>query len=805
MRGRESTMHGIWQDVRVAIRSFRLQPGFVVVTLATLALGIGATTAMFTVVNGVLLRPPAFRNPEALAFVRIAGSQGGIFPLPDADFLAWRANHPAFDRLAVFSVTSFNLTGSGNPEVVRAARVSADFFTTLGVAPYSGRLLTTRDDAAGAGQVVVLAHSYWTSRFGADPNVIGRTLRLNDETCTVVGVAPPRFAFPQRDIALWRNLTIGAPPRRGPFYLIGIARLKTDIAAGRANLDAVSRDIVRQYGGPRDWTFQILPMTDALGGDARTPLLVLLTAVGVLLLIALTNVANLLLSRSTARQREMAVRAALGAGRARLVRQLLTEAALLSVAGGALGLLLAIWLTHALLTLGATTIPRLADIRLDSRVFAFTALVSIVAGLLFGAAPALHASAGDLAQPLRDGQRAGISRRHRRAQQTLVIVEMAMALMRSIGAGLLMRSLVRLQHVDSGFNPERLLTFALDLPEARYPDPASARSFYERLLGRLQTLPGIESAALAVSLPPDQLTVTDNFTAEGHTYLPGESAPVGTMVVASDSYFRTLGIPILRGRVFDRREEPASEPVVIVSRTLAERYYPGGTAVGRRLRTGAPDRPENTGMRIIGVVGNVKYDGWAVPPQPAYYMPFRQQPWTSQYVALRTTGEPGAAAESVRRAVWSLDRDLPLARVRTMDELMAQASSESRFRTFVLASFSLLGLVLALVGVYGVMAYTVSQRLHELGIRAALGAKRGDLLSLVLKDAGVMVALGIAIGLGVALFVTRLAETLLFGVSPNDPATFALVAGLLTIAAFVASWVPARRASRVEPITVMRG
>jgi len=299
--------------------------------------------------------------------------------------------------------------------------------------------------------------------------------------------------------------------------------------------------------------------------------------------------------------------------------------------------------------------------------------------------------------------------------------------------------------------------------------------------------------------------VTDNFTAEGHTYLPGESAPVGTMVVASESYFRTLGIPLLSGRVFDRREQPASEPVVIVSRTLAERYYPGGTAVGRRLRTGGPERPENTWMRIIGVVGDVKYDGLAVAPQPAYYMPFRQQPWTSQYVALRTTGEPGAAAESVRRAVWSLDRDLPLARVRTMDELMAQASSESRFRTFVLASFSLLGLVLALVGVYGVMAYTVSQRLHELGIRAALGAKRGDLLTLVLKDAGVMVALGIAIGLGVALFVTRLTETLLFGVSPKDPATFALVAGLLTIAAFVASWLPARRAARVEPITVMRG
>jgi len=797
-------MHGLWQDVRLAFRSLSMQPGFVVVALTTLALGIGATTAMFTVVNGVLLQPLPFRNPEALALVRIAGTQGGIFPLPDADFLAWRANHPAFGRVAVFTNASFNLTGSGNPEVVRAASVSADFFTTLGVTPYSGRLFTSGEDAPGAGRFVVLAYSYWTRRFGADPNVIGRTLHLNDQTCTIVGIAPPRFVFPRREIDLWRNLTIGVPPRRGPFYLTGVARLNTNIAAGRANLDAVSREILRQYGGAKDWNFQVLPMTDALVGDARTPLYLLLAAVGVLLLIALTNVANLLLSRSTARQREMAVRAALGAGRARLVRQLLTEAALLSLAGGALGLLFAIWLTQALLTLGETNIPRLSDIRLDSRVFAFTAMISIAAGLLFGTAPALHASGGDLAQPLRDGQRAGTSRRHRRAQRALVIAEVALALILSIGAGLLVRSLMRLEHVDAGFNPRRLLTLSLDLPDARYKDSASTRSFYERLLDRLQALPGVESAALAVSLPPDQLTVTDNFTAEGHSYLPGESAPVGTMVVSSDSYFKTLGIPLLSGRAFDRREQAASEPVVIVSRTLAERYYPNG-AVGRRFRTGGPERPNNQWMRIVGVVGDVKYDGLAVAPEPAYYLPFRQHAWSSQFLVIRTTGDPASAADNVRQAVWSIDRDLPLARLRTMDELIAGASGESRFRTFVLAGFGLLGLVLALVGVYGVMTYTVSQRLHELGIRAALGARRIDLLSLVLKDAGVMTATGVALGLTGAFFATRLTETLLFGVSPKDPATFALVSGLLIIAAFVASWLPARKAARVEPIIAMRG
>jgi putative ABC transport system permease protein len=317
-------------------------------------------------------------------------------------------------------------------------------------------------------------------------------------------------------------------------------------------------------------------------------------------------------------------------------------------------------------------------------------------------------------------------------------------------------------------------------------------------------LPGVESAALAVSLPPDQLTVTDNFTAEGHTYLPGESAPVGAMVVSSDSYFKTLGIPLLSGRVFDQREQPESEPVVIVSRTLAERFYPNGGAVGRRFRTGGPERPNNKWMRIIGVVGDVKYDGLAAAPQPAYYLPFRQHAWTSQFVVIRTTGEPTAAAESVRQAVWSMDRDLPLARLQTMDDVMMRASGESRFRTFVLASFGLVGLVLALVGVYGVMAFSVSQRLHELGIRAALGARRVDLLSLVLRDAAMLAAIGVGIGLTGAFFATRLTETLLFGVSAKDPATFALAAALLVVAAFVASWLPARRAARVEPITAMR-
>lgn len=796
-------MHGFRQDVRVALRSLRMQPGFVAVALVTLALGIGATTAMFTVVNGVLLRPLPFQAPETLALVRIAGTNGGIFPLPDADFLAWRANHPAFERVAVFSNGSFNLTGFGNPEVVRAADVSGEFFSTLGITPFRGRLFTAADEAPGAARVVVLAHEFWRERFNGDANVIGRTLRLNDRPATVIGIAPPRFSYPRPQIRLWTNLTFGPPPRRGPFYLTGVARLKTDIAGARANLDIVSSQILRQYGGAKDWSFQVVPMIDAVVGPARTPLYLLLAAVGVLLLIALTNVANLLLSRAAGRQREMAVRAALGAGRARLVRQLLTESSLLGIAGGALGLLLAVWLTRVLLTLGATSIPRLTEIRLDARVFAFAAIVSIVAGVVFGSAPALHASAGDLAQPLRDGPRTGAGVRHRRAQRALVVIEMALALVLSIGAGLLVRSLIRLEHVDPGFNSQRLLTFALDLPHARYADDAAARAFYERLIERLEALPGVESAAVAPSLPPDQLTVTDNFTAEGQTYLPGQSAPVGALVVASDGLFKTLGVPLVSGRFFDRREQPKSEPVVIVSRSIADRYYPKG-ALGHRLRIGGPERPENPWMRIVGVVGDVKYDGLAAPPEPAYYLPFRQAPWSSEFVVVRTAGDPARSIDAVRQTVWSIDRDLPLALLRTMDQVMGEASEESRFRTFVLASFGIVGLVLALVGVYGVMAYTVAQRVHELGVRAALGAQRRDLVALVLKDAAMMASAGVTIGLVGALFATRLTETLLFGVTPGDPASFAAASMLLVSAAFLASWIPARRAARVDPMSALR-
>ena len=801
-------MDKLLQDLRFAVRSLRRQPGFVAVALATLALGIGTATAMFTVVNGVLLKPLPFHDPSSLAVIRIEGQGGAQFPLSDGDFIALREHRAAFERLAVFTQGgAFNLTGSGTPEVLSGALVSGDFFATLGAAPHLGRLFATADEQPGAPPVVVLAHGFWTRRFGANPAIIGQTIRLDDVSCAVVGIAPPGLQFPRRELDVWRNRTFATPKRRGPFYLTGLVRLRPgDVDTGtnaRGNLAAVSDSLKRQYG-PGNWQFRMTSLTDALVGDVRTPLYLLLAAVGFLLLIAVANVANLLLSRSAARQREVAVRLALGAGRGRIARQLLTESALLSLAGGALGVVLAIGLTTVLLPMGRTIIPRLAEIELDWRVLGFATLLSIAAGVLFGTAPAVHAARGEPADPLRDSQRSGASPSRRRLQRALVVSEIALALVLSVGAGLLVRSLVRLQHVDLGFQPGQLLTFQLGLPQTRYADDNASRAFYHRLLERVETLPGVQSAAVAVSLPPDQVTVTDNFTAEGQHYAPGESAPVGTLVVASDAYFKTMGIPLLRGRLFDERDRAGTERVVVVSKTLADRYYPKGDAVGRRFRNGGPERPDNTWMRVIGIVGDVRYDGLAATPEPAYYWPFSQNPWSDQFVVLRTAVEPGTMVSAAREAVWSIDRELPLAQVRTMDQLMTQASADPTFRTYLLGSFGALGLLLALVGVYGVMSYAVTQRAHEMGIRAALGARPRDLVALIMKDAGRLAAAGIVIGIAGALAVTSVAEKLLFGVTPRDPATFVVVAGLLSAAALVASWIPARRAGRSDPLGALR-
>ncbi|HET7617363.1 MAG TPA: ABC transporter permease, partial [Vicinamibacterales bacterium] len=796
-------MSDVRGDIRFAWRSLRREPGFLAVVLATIALGVGTTTAMFTVVNGVLLRPLAYPNPAALNLLEIRGGDGGRYPLPDADFLALRAASPQFEHTAVFTGTSFSFTGSGTPEIIRGAWVSGEFFAALGLQPDRGRFLTNQDDTPGAPDLIVVSRRFWTQKLGGDPSIVGRTIRLDDRACTVIGVAPPEVTLPESDVDIWRNLAAGPPSRRGPFYLTGLVRLGpgTTIASARTPLDQVARALVRQYGGPADWRFELRPLAEATVGDARTPLYLLMGAVSLLLLIAVANVANLILARASSRQRELAVRAALGASRGRIAAQLLTEAALIGAVGGAIGLAIATWLTRAIVALAERDIPRPADVHMDVTVLLFAAGVSAVATLLFGVAPALHGHGDRLADPLREGARAGTGRARRRLQRTFVVVEIALALVLSVGAGLLVRSLLRLQQVDPGFHARQVVTFRLDLPTARYPEDPSVFNFFERLVPVLEAVPGVRSAAYGLSLPPDQLMMTDNFTVEGKVFAPNESAPVAPLVMVSGGYFRTLGVPLLGGRVFDQRDRTDSEKVVVISRSLADRYYPNGDAIGRQLKLGGPERPKGPWMRIVGIVGDVRFDGLAADAGPAFYIPFSQVIWRSEYFVVQTAVDPASIVPALRKAVWSLDPNLPVARVRTADQLLSAATAAPRFRTLVLAGFGALGLLLAIVGVYGVMSYAVSLRMHEMGVRSALGARRGDLFRLVLADAGMLTAIGICLGLAGAWWGARAARSVLFGVAPDDPVTLAIAAAVLIATALLASWIPARRAARVSPLT----
>ena len=791
-------------DIRYAVRLLLARPGFAAVAILTLALGIGATTAIFTVVDAVLLRPLPFRDADRLVQVRIVGRRGGIFPLPDTDFLAWRALNRTADAVAAFDTRPATLTG-GAPEQMTAAQVTDRFFDVFGARPVIGRVLEEGDDKPGAVKTAVLSHALWQRRFHGDPAVVGRAIAIDGEMHTVVGVMAPGFRYPDADTQLWRVLTMEPPTRRGPFYTWGVARLKPGIGAAeiRANLEAVASAMKRQYPGPDQWMLTAIPLQEALVGDVRAILYALLGAVGFLLLIATANVANLLLARAASRDREIAVRGALGAGRRRIVAQLVTESVVLALVSGAAGLAIAWWGTEALVAAAPANIPRLEEVRMSVAAFSFTLAVASVCGLLFGLAPAMRASRMPLVETLKDGGRGGAGSSHRRAQRMLVVSEIALALVLSIGAGLMIRSFAALQRVSPGFEPSHLLAFSLS-PPAQYDTRAKLLAFYSTLLQRLEALPEVRAAGLTVSLPPHLLSMTDNFTPEGMTLAPNESAPLGPLLFVSERYFTTLGTPLVRGRFFTERDDRDAPAVVIINETLARQYYAGVDPVGKRIKNGGPERPNNAWMTIVGVVGDVKYSGLDAPPEPTVYFPFRQAVTTTQWIVIRTTGDPRSLSTAVRGIVGALDSDLPISRLSTMDELMAASVAPPRFRTTLVAVFAAIGLLLAAIGIYGVMAYAVSERTHEIGVRAALGADRGDVLRLVLGEAAMLAAAGIVGGLAGAVATTRLMRALLFHVEPTDAATFAGVSAILVVTALAASYIPARRAVRVDPMIALR-
>jgi putative ABC transport system permease protein len=793
-------------DARYAIRLLIKRPGFAMVAILTLALGIGATTAIFTVVYAVLLRPLPYRDADRLAHVRIVGPDSGGFVLPDMDFLAWRAQNQTADAIAVFDNSSATLTGGdGPPERVPGSKVTDRFFDVLGARPLLGRVFQDGDDRPGAPKAAVLSHALWMRRFHGDPSIVGRAVLVSAEPHVVIGVMPADFTHPRGDREIWRILTTQQPQRRGPFYLSAIARLKPGVSLDelRANLAVVTADLKRQYPGPEHWTLDAVPLQDAVVGDVRRILYVLLGAVGCLLLIATANVANLLLARAASREREMAVRGALGAARGRIIRQLMTESVVLGIVSGIAGVAFSFWATRALIALAPAGIPRLDEVGMSTPIFLFALAVASICGVIFSVAPAIRASHTPLVETLKEGGRvAGAS--HRRIQRSLVVAEIALALMLSVGAGLMVRSVVALQHVSPGFEPSHLLTFRLSLPPAQYATGEAQRAFFSRLLQRLEALPGVRAAGLTISLPPDLLAMTDNFTVEGQVIPPNQSAPLGPLVFVNETYFATLGVPLLRGRFFTERDDDKAPDAVMINETLANQYFPGVDPVGRRLKIGGPERPNNTWNSIVGVVGDINYSGLDAQPEPVVYYSFRQATTNNQYVVIRTSMNPRSLEPTVKSVVADLDKDLPIVNLRTMDELMTEAVAPPRFRTILVSMFAVVGLLLAAIGIYGVMAYAVTERTHELGVRIALGADRGDVLRIVLGEAAWLAVCGVGLGVAGALATTRLIQTLLFGVTATDALTFAAIAVLLAATALVASYIPARRATRVDPMVALR-
>ncbi len=783
------------------------RPGFAAVAVLTLALGVGASTSIFSVVEAVLLRPLPFDEPDRLVHLTIHGDDGDTYPLPDTDLVAWREQNEAFSAVAAYDGgEGLAMTGDGAAERIIVRNVTDRFFAVLGAAPQLGRTFADGEDRPGVPKSVVLSHGFWQRRFNGDPQVIGKTVLLDGVSHTIVGVMPASFLFPEADLDGWRILTIEPPARRGPFYTRGIARLKPGMTLeqARANLAVIADGVKRRYPGPDLWTYSLVPLQEQMVGDVRRMLYLLFGAVGFLLLIATANVANLLLARAGSRTREIAVRVAMGAGRARIVAQLVTESVVLGVLSGLAGLLIASWGTRALLAMAPEGIPRLDEVRVNGTVFVFAVGVASLCGVLFGLAPALRAAGLPLVDGLKEGGRSGASVSQRRTQRALVVCEVALALILSVGAGLMIRSLAALTSVDPGFAPTQLATFRLKLPEGRYDTPQKITSFFEAVRARLEGDPAIRSVGSSTSLPPDQNSMTDSFIAEGQQIPPNQSPPVGPLIFVDEHYFTTLGIPLVAGRFFNERDVPDTPPVVIVNETLARRYFPGGNAVGRRLKQGGSERPNNPWMEIVGVVGDVKYTGLNEPPEPAFYLADRQQPFSSRFVVVRTSADPRSAINTIRSAVWALDRDVPVTRLYTLTELMDLSVSAPRFRTTLVTVFAVLGLVLAAIGIYGVMAYTVSERARELGVRVALGATTNDVMRMVLSEAFALAAAGVALGVAGAIATTRLMSAMLFGVTPTDPATFVAIAGILMAIALAGSYVPARRATRVDPMATLR-
>jgi putative ABC transport system permease protein len=813
---RKNMIADLWQDLRYGARMLLKQPGFTLIAMLTLALGIGANTAIFSVVNAVLLRPLPFWEAGQLMMLGTVDTREGdaLSAVSYPNFVDWRAQSGSFERLAAFRSRSFTLTGGGEPLRLNGAVASAELFTLLEVAPTLGRSFRAEEDNAGA-SVVILSHGLWRRRFNSDPQVIGRTITLDGRSLTVVGVAPAGFQFPigAEPADLWTTIAhdaAGANPmtaQRGLGYLRVIGRLKpgVSITQAQAEMDGIARRLELQYQDDNAHQgARLVPALEQLVGDVRRPLLIIFGAVGCVLLIACANVANLLMARATTRRREIALRAALGASRGRVIRQLLTESVLLALSGSVFGWLLAWGCMESLLLLSPENIPRLQEIRLDGRVFGFTLLVSLLTGVIFGPAPALQAAKTELTETLKEGGRSGEGARGARLRSALMIAEVAIALVLMAGAGLLLNSFWRLLQVNTGFDPRQTLTFRLNLPDSKYSGPQSV-AFFERLQARLQNLPGVRGASVTFGLPFGKSRIGTELDIEGLPVARGDRPQIECQSVLPD-YFRTLGIRLIKGRDFNARDDLKARRVAIINETLARRFFPNEDPIGKRIRPDISAEPGDPPIReIIGVVSDVRNRSLTADVPFEVYMPYTQFPIsTGMWIALRTDADPRSLISAARAEVQALDKELPVFEVKTLEQYFSGEVGRPRFNALLLLFFAGVALLLTAVGLYGVISYSVTQRTREIGVRMALGAQTNDVLRLVVKQGMTLTLIGSVIGLGGALALTRLLKTLLFGVGAADPPTFSIIVLLLITVAFVACWLPARRATKVDPMVVLR-
>ncbi|MGB7754208.1 MAG: ABC transporter permease [Candidatus Acidiferrales bacterium] len=819
-----SFIETLLQDIRFAWRLLRKSPGFTTTAVLTLAAGIGASAAVFSVVNAILLKPLPYPDSSRIVLPELVAPAGVNL---GSEYIPWgqlqfrmltRDAHP-FQTVGAFQNDSFNLTGAGEPASLDGFRASQEFFPALGVAPELGRAFTTEEDQPGHEFEVILSDRLWRERFSADRNILGRTVELNGSSYTVVGVMPADFAFPRaeempssfnfpREPQLWVPLAIPAEPKPGPSELAVIGRLKPGVTVPQAQaaVNLITEHVEAQDHRYVGWfNMRVVPLQRQVVGDTRLPLQLMLGAVCIVLLIACSNVANLLLTRSLARRREFTLRAALGAGRARLIRQLLTESLLISVTAGAVGILIANAGIYFVKTLGPSNIPRLREVTLDLPVLAFALGVSLATGILFGLVPGIAAARENLVDSLKEGShKSEGSRMSARLRNALLVSQVALALVLVISAGLLTRTFFQLLGADGGFSAERVLTFQLPLPPLKYAEQDRIVALFGNVLERLRAIPGVQSAGIGETVPLGGEGESTVIRMPDHPAASQKEMPFANFTVISPGYFSAIGTPLLRGRDFLETDTTDSMPVAIVNAAMEKKYWPNEGAIGRQVGPGTTRFPLLT---IVGVVPDVKHTSLREETAPEMYMLYNQKPWPSMLemrVALRTKADPASVTETVRENIHAIDPDLPLARVATLTTLVDDSMSQPRFSVLLLGSFGALALLLASIGMYGVISYSVLQRTQEIGIRMALGAQRRKVFGMVLGQGARLAGLGIAIGLVAALGVTRLMASFLYGVRPTDPLTFAGVSLLLLGIALLACYLPARRAMRVDPMVALK-